>query len=165
MALSKEKKESVVKSIAEKIAKAKTLVFVKFKGISVNDLNLVRKSLRESEVFFTVVKKTLLKRALSDRQIEGSLPDLSGEIALVGGEDQLSPARSIFAFQKQYKEKLEIVGGVFEGLYKDKTLMTEIAGIPGKEVLLAQLAQLLSFPIRGLAVTLSEVGKKNSGNV
>ena len=55
---------------------------------------------------------------------------------------------------------LNILGGIFSGKFVNGAFMTEIATIPGKEVLLSKLAFLFKSPMQRLALALSEVGKK-----
>jgi large subunit ribosomal protein L10 len=67
------------------------------------------------------------------------------ETAFAYGEDLLAPAREIFNFTKEHKGQLNIVGGVFDGAYKTKEEMMEIATIPSREVLLSKIAYLLEI--------------------
>ena len=62
-----EQKQKQVAEISEKIAAAVTGVVVDYKGINVADDTKLRKELREAGVNYTVVKNTLLKRALFQR--------------------------------------------------------------------------------------------------
>ncbi len=87
------------------------------------------------------------------------MPEFGQETAFAYGEDLLAPAREIFAFSKEHKGLLNIVGGVFEGAYKSKEEMMEIATIPSREVLLSKIAFLLKSPIQRLAIAVNEVSK------
>ncbi len=104
-------------------------------------------------------KKSLLKRALDARGYTGEIPELPGEIAVAYGTDSIAPAREVFGFQKTHKENVSIVGGIFEGMYKDQASMLSLATIPSREVLLSQIAFLLKSPIQRLAIAVSEVAK------
>src|SRR5258706_6954261 len=128
MALTKSKKAELLKDLQD-ITNAKTMVFAKFDKLSVLESIALRRSLKTEGTNYRVVKKTLLKRALGDKKIEGTIPELSGEIAIAWGEDILAPARGVYNFQKTHKEKIEIVGGIFDGAYKNKEAMLTIATI------------------------------------
>lgn len=160
MALTKEKKIEVIEKLKKIVKSAKSLVFVNFHGLNVADVTSLRKVLRPLNIGYVVSKKTLLTRALSEIKMEGQLPELPGEIALAYGEDMLAPSREIYNFHKDHKEKIKIVGGVFDGKYMDAVSMLSIATIPGREVLLAQFVNLINSPIQRFAVALSEIAKK-----
>lgn len=160
MAISKEKKASLITLVGEKITGAQSIVFVGFKKLSVKETMELRRSLRAENVGFTVLKKTLLKRVLDSFNHEGNYPELPGEVAIAYSVDLLSPARLVHEFSKTHKDQIAILGGVFEGKYMDATQMTGIATIPPREVLLSQIAYLLKSPIQSLAIGISEVAKK-----
>ena len=157
--LTKSKKEEIVKNLGEVAASAKSLVFVNFHGLHVANETALRNSLREKNVGYKVSRKTLLKRALSGKA-EGELPELAGEVALAySSEDELSSAREVYNFGKAHDGILKILGGIFEGKFRDGNFMTELAMIPGKDVLLSKLAFLFKSPIQRLAIGISEVAK------
>ncbi len=159
MAITKQKKVEIVDKFKKAISDAVSLVFVNFHGLTVTDSTKLRKTLKAKSIGYTVGKKTLLKRAFADEKFEGELPVLDGEVALVYGNDPIEPAREIHAFQKEHKDRIKILGGVFEGKYVDAITMMGIATIPQREVLYGQLVGMFASPIRGFVVALSEIAK------
>lgn len=162
MAISKEKKSGIFDNLKKIVAGSKSLVFLNFKGLPVSDTSEIRKTLRENNVGYVVAKKTLSRKALKESGIQGDMPEMPGEFAMVYGEDALAPAREIFAFQKKFDKKVQIVGGVFEGKFMDQSQMTTVANIPGMKTLQAQFVNLINSPIQRLVVGLSEIAKKKS---
>lgn len=162
MAINKEKKQSIVSSFADILSGSQSVVFVKFDRLTVKDAQALRRQLRASGVGYKVGKKTLLKRALDAHGYEGALPELPGEIALAYGTDPIAPAREVFDFQKGHKDMVSIVGGIYEGAYKDQATMLSLATIPSREVLLSQIAWLLKSPMQRLAIAVNEVSKTKS---
>lgn len=160
MAITKDKKLSIVASFSDMLSDAKSVAFVKFSKLTVKEANALRRALRAEGITYKVGKKTLLKRVLSDLGISGDLPELEGEIAVAASTDALAPARVVYEFQKTHKDMITLVGGIFEGAYKDKESMTRIALIPSREVLLSQIAYLLKSPMQRLAIAVSEVAKQ-----
>ena len=158
MAITKEKKGTILSKLEAIKKDAQTLVFVNFKGVSVADTSAMRKALREAGVGYFVAKKTLMKRAFGDTYT-GEMPVLDGEIAVAYSADQIAPAQNIKDFAKKYKDAISIAGGVFEGAFKSKEEMTVIASIPGMEVLRGMFAQIINSPRQRFAVVLSEVAK------
>lgn len=162
MAVSREKKEEIVRELDAILTSAESVVLVQFHGLPVADTRTLRKGLREQGVHYRVAKKTLIKRALERARYQGEQPDLPGELALAYGEDSIAPARGVQSFIKQYKDALSIVGGVFERGYLNKEGMTEIALIPPREVLYGQLVNLINSPIQGFVAALRAIVEKES---
>ena len=160
MALTKQKKEEVFKNVKNAFDGANSVVFVHFKGLSVGDTQAMRNKLREEGVSYYVAKKTLIKRALEEKQYTGEQPPFEGELALAWGEDLVAPAREIQGFVKSTKEKVKIVGGVFDGRYMSAVEMTEIASIPSRLTLYAQFVNIINSPIQGLVMSLDQIAKK-----
>ncbi len=159
MAIKKDKKVEILNKVKDIFSKDGSTVFVNFHGLSVGDTTELRSNLRGQNVGFTVAKKTLIKRALNDLKVEGDRPELSGEVAVAYGEDIIAPAREVYEFQKTHKNKVAILGGIFEGEYKDKEEMTTIASIPGMQILRGMFVNVINSPIQGLAVALNEIAK------
>lgn len=160
MAISKAKKGEIVSDVSKILADSKTIVFLQFHGINVAEVSEVRKALRAADVGYRVAKKSLIKRALADAGVKGELPALDGEVALISGADLLAPAREILEFTKKFKEKLTILGGVFDGEYKNKAEMLTIASIPGIKTLQAQFVQLINSPIQRFVLALNAIAEK-----
>lgn len=162
MAITKEKKGEIVKKIEDIASRAKTLVWVQFKGLSVAQQSEMRKALRQVGVGYTVAKKTLVERGLSKAGFEGEAPKLEGEVALAYGEDELAPAREMAVFVKKFGDALSFTGGVFGGKYVDKGAIVAIASIPGFETLQAMFAQVINSPRSRFAVVLSKVAESRA---
>jgi len=162
MALPRAKKAELIASYTEAIKGAKSAVYVKFKGLSVTETSTLRGQLFSEKTHYTVVKKTLWKRATDANKIVGEAPDTGEELAVVYGEDLLTPARLSYEFSKTHKDTFTILGGIFDGEFKSQKEMLSIATIPPREVLLSQLAYLLKSPMTRLAVGLNEVALKKA---
>lgn len=161
MAITKTKKQDILAKLTELKATADSIVFVHYKGLSVADTTAMRKELREKGVSYFVAKKTLMKRAFDDT-FTGEMPVLDGEIAVAYSVDPMTPAQSIKEFGTRFKDKISIVGGVFQGVYKDETEMTEIASIPSLHVLRGMFVNVINSPIQGLAVALNTLAEKKA---
>ncbi len=125
----------------------------------VEKVNNLRRRLQKENVGYAVTKKTLLKRALDAQKLEGEIPEIPGQIAIAYGEDLLAPSREIFNFSKENKENIEIVGGVFEGKYMNKSEMLTIATIPPLQTLRGMFVNLINSPIQRFAVVLDQIAK------
>lgn len=162
MALTKQKKEEIVGKLSEALKDAQSVVFVHFKGLTVADTSAMRKELRNREVGYSVAKKTLMRRALSDLKVEGEMPELEGEIAVAYGADPVAPASGVAQFAKEHKDNLSIVGGIFEGRYMNQEEMQTIAAIPPMQTLRGMFVNVINSPIAGLAIALNAIAEKSA---
>ena len=122
----------------------------------------MRKGLREKGVGYRVAKKTLMWRALAEKEFTGELPQLPGEIAFAYSTDALAPAREIYTFVKQYKDKIAIAGGIFGRKYMNAEEMTIIALIPPIKVLRGQFVNLINSPIQRIVTVLDRIAEKRA---
>jgi len=160
MPLSKNKKKEVVENLQDVVGKAQSIVFVNFHGVNVTDTSSFRKALRESGVGYVVSKKSLARKVLGEKKFDGEMPSLDGELGLAYGDDLIAPAREVYAFQKKLENKIAILGGVFDGIYKSKEEMLSIATIPSLQVLRGQFVNLINSPIQGLVLALNAIAEK-----
>jgi len=159
MAITKEKKKEIIKSLEKIVKDSKSVVFVNFHKLLVKDVSFIRRSLKSEGVGYVVAKKSLFKRALDANIIKGSMPVLVGELAVTFGEDLLAPARSIYGFQKKMEGKVSILGGIFEGEYKSKEEMVNMASIPSLQILRGMFVNIINSSIQRFVIGLNEVAK------
>lgn len=161
MAITKAKKTTILSKLDGVRNDSDSIVFVKFSGMTVANTTAMRAKLREEGVGYFVAKKTLMKRAF-DGAFQGEMPTLEGEIALAYSADAIAPAQQIKEFAGKYKDSLSIVGGVFQGVYKDAAEMTEIASIPPLQVLRGMFVNVINSPIQGLVLGLNAIAEKKA---
>jgi len=161
MAITKEKKQTILAKLDGVKNDSESIVFVKFKGFAATNATTMRAQLREAGVDYFVAKKTLMKRAFAGNY-EGEMPVLEGEIAVAYSIDAIAPAQKIKEFTLKYKDSLAIAGGIFQGVYKDAEEMTEIASIPALPVLRGMFVNVINSPIQGLVLGLNAIAVKKS---
>jgi large subunit ribosomal protein L10 len=159
MPLSKHKKKEILDKVTDIASKSTSVVFVNFHALPVAESTALRAALRAQNVGYTVAKKTLVRKAFGAKKVQGTMPELTGELAVAYGNDDIAPAREVHAFEKKFEGKISILGGIFGGAYVDKERMIEIASIPSRENLLGMFVNLINSPIARLAIVLNEVGK------
>lgn len=170
MALTKEKKESIIKDIESKIEKQKSIVFMDFAGVKVKDLSALRNSLKKAKNELRVAKKTLMGIAFKNKNIDVNAKEITGEIGLVFGyEDEVSGAKLVNQFIKT-SPNAKIVGGYIDNKFYNSADMIRIAELPGKEQLIGSLLGTLNAPasnfvgvlggnLRKLVFVLSQIKK------
>ncbi len=161
MAITKQKKADILAGLGEAAKNATSMVFVGFTRLTVAEMTKLRRALREDGVSVKVAKKRLIGKALTDAGIPGAMPALPGEVAVAySAGDSTAPARGIHAFVKEFKDKLVILGGVFDGSFADQGKMQEIATIPPVPVLRGMFVNVINSPIQGLVIALNAVAEK-----
>lgn len=159
MALTKQKKQEILKDLEANLKKAKIVIFVNFHGLSVAASHKLRKLLREVGVRYLVAKKTLVKKALETMGFQDKAPELEGELAVAFSEqDPIASAKALEKFAKENKT-IKITGGVWENKYIDPEKVIMLANIPSREVLLGKLVYVINSPIQGMVGALSGITK------
>ncbi len=162
MSINLQKKKELVADLEGSLKDAKSVVFVKFDGLKVSDVNNLRRTLQKQDVGYKVSKKTLLKRALESAKVSGELPEMPGQVAIAYGVDLLTPAREVFSFEKNHKENISIVGGIFDGKYMNATEMISVANIPSLQTLRGMFVNLINSPIQRLVIGLNQIADKKA---
>ena len=160
MARTKAQKQEILSKLNTIMDGAPSLVFVSFNGLTVSEATEMRKALKKAGVNFFVAKKTLIAKALEGHKYAGSQPALLGELGLAYGTDLVAPARGVYEFQKKFKDKATITGGVFEKSFMDKDAMTAIAAIPDQKTLYGMFVNVINSPIQGWVMALDQIAKK-----
>lgn len=163
MAISKDKKREIVAKLTDAFKEASSIVFVGFTKFTVADASKMRRELSKAGVRYFVAKKTLILRALKEREYTGAVPALPGEIAVAWTTgDVTAPARGVHDYSKKLKGVLSLLGGVFEGVFINAEKMTAIATIPSMHVLRGMFVNVINSPIQGLVIALNKIAEKRS---
>ena len=159
MSLNRSEKEAVINEVTSLAAKAQTLVIAEYRGITVADMTKLRVSARSQGVTLSVLKNTLARRAVAGSPFDVVADQMTGPLVYGFSEDAVAAAKVVADFAKT-NDKLVIRGGAFGGKSLDVNGVKQLASIPSKEVLLAQLCGLLMSPISRTAVVLGALAAK-----
>ncbi len=159
MSLNRSEKQAVIDEVTGLAAKAQTLVMAEYRGITVADMTRLRSNARSQGVNLSVLKNTLARRAVSGSSFEVVSDQMTGPLIYGFSVDAVAAAKVVSDFAKS-NDKLVIRGGVFAGKALDVNGVKQLANIPSKEVLLAQLCGLLKSPISRTAVVLGALAAK-----
>ena len=160
MSLNRSEKEAVISDVTGLAAKAQTLVLAQYRGITVADMTRLRSTARSNGVSLTVLKNTLARRAVVGSEFEVVSDLMTGPLIYGFSEDAVAAARVVADFAKT-NDKLVIRGGAYGGKALDVNGVKQLASIPSKEVLLAQLLGLMQSPISRIARVLAAIAEKN----
>ena len=149
-------KATVIGEIKGRFDKMTSAVFLNFKGMTVEEVSKLRVEFRKNGVEYRVVKNTLVKQALAGKPWSKLLTDtLKGMTGVAWSyEDPSAAAKVVKAFRKD-NEKLQIKAGLVEGQLLDgKAVETQLATMPGKNELRAQLLATLQAPLQNFVALL-----------
>ena len=159
MGLNRSEKEAVISDVTGLAAKAQTLVIAEYRGITVADMTKLRNTARSNGVSLSVLKNTLARRAVAGSAFEVVSDQMTGPLIYGFSEDAVAAAKVVAEFAKT-NDKLVIRAGAYGGKALDVNGVKQLASIPTKEVLLAQLLGLMQSPISRTARVLSALAEK-----
>jgi len=155
MPLNKSQKKKIIDDLKEKIEKQKIFFFVDFRGLKVKELSDLKKRLKKADSQLKVSKKTLLNLALKEKKIEIDTKKIEGEIASIFGfKDEILPAKTAYQFSLENKN-LKILGGYFDGKFREAEEMIALAQLPTKDELLGRLVRSMSAPVSNFVYILN----------
>ncbi|PLS81033.1 50S ribosomal protein L10 [Candidatus Saccharibacteria bacterium] len=148
MAISRDKKGALVAEMTDLLSSAKMTVFAQYQGMSVGEVQQLRRAAREAGVTVKVVKNRLVRVAMDsiDTYKDTDTSPLKGQLLYaISADDEVAPAQSLNNFAKT-NPTLAFVGGFSaEGALLSADDVKALAGLPSKNELIAQtIAQLLS---------------------
>ena len=158
MAISRDKKQALVAQMSESFDTAKAFAFAHYNGLSVADVQELRRSAREAGVTILVVKNRLVRVAMGEQKTfkDTDTSALTGQLIYAySQDDEVAPAQVLHTFAKTHPA-LQLAGGFSaEGHALSASDVTSLAGLPSKEQLIAEaVAQLLS-PVHDVTNALS----------
>ncbi len=144
--MNRAEKERVVEELRQELSQTDAVYLADFRGLTVEQVNSLRREFRAAGCTYRVVKNTLLWRAIQGTDKEALEPLLEGPTAIAySAEDPLAPAKVLAKFAKEF-EPLEIKGGYFEG-FRGPEEVVQISKMPGKDELRSMLlATMLAVP-------------------
>ncbi len=159
MSLNRSEKEAVISDVTGLAAKAQTLVIAEYRGITVADMTKLRNTARSAGVSLSVLKNTLARRAVAGSQFDVVSGQMTGPLIYGFSEDAVAAAKVVAVFAET-NDKLVIRAGAYGGKALDVNGVKQLASIPSKEVLLAQLLGLMQSPISRTARVLAALAEQ-----
>jgi len=158
MAITRDKKNTLVAELSDVLTTAKMTVFAQYRGLSVADVQELRRAARAAGVTITVVKNRLVRVAMGslDTYRNTDTTGLTGQLLYAFGDsDEVAPAQVLHTFAKTHPELT--FAGAFSG---DGSLLSadevkSLAGLPGKNQLIAEVVAQLLSPVHDVTNALS----------
>jgi len=152
--LTKSQKEQLVEELKIAMDQNKILVMADYRGLTVKDIDELKKEVREAGGQMRVAKKTLVNVALKDKGIDFDTRKYSGPLAFIFGPEETAIPKKVWNFSRK-NDKLKIEGGMLEYNLIAKEDVEALAKLPSKNELLAKLVDTIQGPISGFANVLA----------
>ena len=150
-------KQDKVSQIKEKIDKAQVAIVTDYKGLTVEEITKLRRSLQKDGGDYMVTKNTLAKIAIKGTPYEVLADSMKGPIAIAFGfEDQVAPAKALSNFIKEVK-KGEILAAAMDGNLLSASEAKALANLPSKAELYAKMLGCINSPASGIANSVNAV--------
>ena len=146
-------KEQLVADLREKITGASVLYYTDFTGLNVKGMTELRRRFRRAGVDYVVIKNTLALRAVNESGLTGSR--LKGPTGIVVGKDPVTAAKVLSDFAKENDQKPAVKGGLLDGRAIGAAQVTQLASLPSREQLLAELGAGMMSPMAAFAGALN----------
>lgn len=158
MAISRDKKNALVAEMSEALQNSKMTVFAQYQGLSVAEVQELRRAAREAGVTIKVVKNRLVRVALSsiDTYKDTDTTPLNGQLLYaISSEDEVAPAQVLNTFAKTHPA-LQFAGAFSsEGALLSAEEVKALAGLPSKNQLIGEVVAQLLSPVNDITNALS----------
>ena len=150
-------KSEKISQMKEKIEKAKVAIVTDYKGLSVEEITKLRRSIQKEDGDYMVTKNTLAKLAVKGTEYEILTDALTGPVAIAFGfDDQVAPAKVLAKFMKETK-KGEILAAAMDGKLLSASEAKALATLPSKQEIYAKMLGCINSPASGIANSINAV--------
>lgn len=156
-----EQKKQIVSELSKTISESCTGILVDYKGINVADDTKLRKELREAGVKYSVVKNNLLKLAIEGTDLESMSETLHGTTALATSTEDYVAAAKIISKYANKGGSFSIKTGYLDGKVISLDMITSLAKLPSREILLATVCNAFNAPIASFARAVQAIVDKS----
>ncbi len=151
-------KESITSEVTARLAERPNFFVTSLNRLPADEADTLRQKLFASNARLVLIKRRLGQRAVEPLKFAGLTELLEGSVGLVlTGDDVLPTAKLIVEFHKAHEEQLTIRGAVIDGRLLSKQYVEQLASLPPRPVLLAQLVATIEAPIAGVILTLEQL--------
>lgn len=156
MAKTRAQKEVTLGALTENFRGAATVAFADYRGLTVAQVDELRKKMRESDVRYMVAKKSLVSRAAKDAGYDLNAKQFDGMLGVAFGmSDEVAPAKVLGDMGKT--TSVQIVGGIFGGAVVTKEKMVALSKLPSKQELLGTVVGTIYAPVSAFVRVLNAI--------
>jgi len=151
--MNRTEKQELVDDLRQKMVDATALYYTDFTGLNVKGMTELRRRLRKAGVSYVVIKNTLAARAVNESGLVSTR--LRGPTGVVIGTDPTVAAKVLADFAKEFEQRPALKGGLLGGRVIDKAQVKQLATLPPRQQMLAELGGGLQAPLAAFVGALS----------
>lgn len=164
MSILKQQKIVQAKEINGKILKSQSVIVATYQGLTVKEIQQLRKLAKEKNVELKVYKNRIVKKSIENTEFSSLSNSLIGpNIYAFSYSDSMSAAKIIYEYAKKHKQ-IKLISGIVEGKVLSQEEILDIAKLPTYEEALTMLATSLQAPIRQIGIGLKMLIDENKLN-
>ena len=148
--ISKEKKQSYIKEMTTQFDKSEAVIVAHYQGLTVNQLDELRKKMREHGIQFKITKNRITKLALEKTRCKELSKLFTGPTAVALSSDAITSAKILTKFSKE-NSNLKILGGIMGEDVLDLAGVQNVATLPSLDEARAKIVGILSSPAQKIA--------------
>lgn len=155
MSENRERKTLVVKEAISKIRESAGIIVTNYQGLTVAQVNKLRRELEKVGAQYKVLKNTMTIKALEELKINSNFKAMfTGVTGIVFSTDYVSAVKVLTQFEKE-NEKFKIKGGYIEQKTCSVAEINEISKLSSREELIGKLVNVINSPIQRLVNALN----------
>ena len=157
--MNKEKKRNYIKEMSTQFDKSEAVIVAHYQGLTVKQLDDLRKQMRKHGIIFKVTKNRITKLAIEKTKCKDLSNLFTGPTAIALSEDAIISAKILTKFSKDH-ENLKILGGIMGNDILDVAGVQNVASLPSLEEARAKIVGILQSPAQKIASILLAPAQK-----
>ena len=157
--MNKEKKQNYIKEMSTQFDKSEAVIVAHYQGLTVKQLDDLRKQMRKHGIIFKVTKNRITKLAIEKTKCKDLSNLFTGPTAVALSEDAIISAKILTKFSKDH-ENLKILGGIMGNDILDVAGVQNVASLPSLEEARAKIVGILQSPAQKIASILLAPAQK-----
>jgi len=159
-----EKKVHAVEEMTATLSRSSVVIGADYRGLSVEEATALRRAMRDAGIQVQVVKNTLFLRAAAAAGMPGVGELAEGPTAIIYGfDDPLAPIKTVVEFQRQSRNAFQARKAFLDGEIIPAARLADLAALPPRNVMIAEIAGALQSPIMNLVYLLTATLQEFSG--
>jgi large subunit ribosomal protein L10 len=157
--MNKEAKKNYIDEMIKNFTTNESVMIAQYQGLNVNELDELRKELRDKGILFKITKNRITKIAIKETPVKDLEKYFTGPTAAAISSDPITTAKILTKFAKSH-DKLKIVAGFMDGKVLDQKEVAIIATLPTLEEARAKIVGILATPAQKIISILLAPGSK-----
>jgi len=148
--MNKEQKQNYIKNMTAEFENSEAVLVTHYQGLTVKQLDDLRKQMREHGIKFKITKNRITKLALKNSKCKNLTDLFTGPTAVALSKDAITSAKILTKFSKENKS-LKILGGIMGEEVLDVAGVANVATLPTLDEARAKIVGILRSPAQKIA--------------